>query len=228
MPRRPELGGRGARPDRGQRVLDGELPLRKLATLLLVVSVIGPGTAAAAAAAPSTTGAGSAPASTSAPATPKPAVHSSATPRRPAARSARRRRSRRARQGWRAGQMAPTPERYKEIQQALIGRGYSSEPLTGEWGPQWTEALKRFQQDQNIPEATGKLNALSLIALGLGPKRDSGGLAAPAAPAGPTAPAVPTAPGAPTGPAAQAAPATPAPTPVPAPAPADPAMRGLP
>jgi hypothetical protein len=32
-------------------------------------------------------------------------------------------------------------------------------------------ALKRFQEDQNIA-ADGKLGALSLIALGLGPKRE--------------------------------------------------------
>jgi hypothetical protein len=35
------------------------------------------------------------------------------------------------------------------------------------------DALKRFQRDQNIGD-DGKLGSLSLIALGLGPKRDAG------------------------------------------------------
>jgi len=34
------------------------------------------------------------------------------------------------------------------------------------------EALKRFQASQNI-DANGKINSLSLIALGLGPKREA-------------------------------------------------------
>ena len=34
------------------------------------------------------------------------------------------------------------------------------------------ETLKRFQSEQNL-ESTGKINSLSLIALGLGPKHDS-------------------------------------------------------
>jgi Putative peptidoglycan binding domain len=64
----------------------------------------------------------------------------------------------------------PTPDRYREIQQALITRGYMSGEPTGGWGPDSEDALKRFQLDQNIP-ADGKINSLSLIALGLGPKR---------------------------------------------------------
>lgn len=61
-----------------------------------------------------------------------------------------------------------------EIQQALIAKGYMGGPATGEWNSQWTTALKRFQQDQNL-DASGKLTSLSLIALGLGPKRDAVG-----------------------------------------------------
>ena len=76
------------------------------------------------------------------------------------------------------GQQAPTPERYKEIQQALIQRGYLQGEPTGAWDPASSDALKRFQQDQKI-EATGKLNSLSLIALGLGPKRNAAALARP-------------------------------------------------
>jgi Putative peptidoglycan binding domain len=74
---------------------------------------------------------------------------------------------------WRNRQMTPTPERYKEIQDALVSRGFlSGEDANGTWGASSSEALKRFQAEQNI-EANGKINSLSLIALGLGPKRES-------------------------------------------------------
>lgn len=75
-------------------------------------------------------------------------------------------------QSRRTAQLAPTRERYLEIQQALIERGYLSPPATGNWGPESVEALKRFQQEHHL-EPTGTLNALTLIALGLGPKRAS-------------------------------------------------------
>jgi peptidoglycan hydrolase-like protein with peptidoglycan-binding domain len=71
---------------------------------------------------------------------------------------------------WRSRQLAPTPDRYKEIQSALANKGYLSQPASGVWDSQSTEALRRFQHDQNL-EPTGKLNSLSLIALGLGAKR---------------------------------------------------------
>ena len=70
----------------------------------------------------------------------------------------------------RSYQKAPTPERYREIQQALITKGYLQGEPSGEWGPDSAEALKRFQTDQNLTP-DGKLGSLSLIALGLGPKR---------------------------------------------------------
>jgi len=67
-------------------------------------------------------------------------------------------------------QQAPTPDRYREIQAALASKGYFHGEPNGEWGPESADALKRFQADQNLmPD--GKLNSLSLIALGLGPKR---------------------------------------------------------
>jgi peptidoglycan hydrolase-like protein with peptidoglycan-binding domain len=70
----------------------------------------------------------------------------------------------------RSYQQAPTPDRYKEIQQALTSKGYLHGEPNGQWGPDSTDALKRFQADQNLmPD--GKINSLSLIALGLGPKR---------------------------------------------------------
>lgn len=78
-----------------------------------------------------------------------------------------------ARTTWRNRQLAPTPERYKEIQQALVAKGYlKPEDATGGWDQNSLDALKKFQADQNI-DSTGKINSLSLIALGLGPKRDT-------------------------------------------------------
>ena len=83
---------------------------------------------------------------------------------------------------WRNRQAAPTPERYKEIQDALAAKGYlEPEAANGTWGPTSVDALKRFQAAQNI-EVTGKLNSLSLIALGLGPKHDTATATPQAAP----------------------------------------------
>jgi peptidoglycan hydrolase-like protein with peptidoglycan-binding domain len=67
-------------------------------------------------------------------------------------------------------QQHPTTERYKEIQQALMDRGYFRGPVDGNWGPESESALQRFQHDQNLEE-DGKIGSLSLIALGLGPRR---------------------------------------------------------
>ncbi len=69
-------------------------------------------------------------------------------------------------------QQQPTSDRYKEIQQALADKGYFQGPADGSWGPDSADALKRFQREQNL-DADGKLSALSLMALGLGPRRGS-------------------------------------------------------
>jgi peptidoglycan hydrolase-like protein with peptidoglycan-binding domain len=69
--------------------------------------------------------------------------------------------------------MAPAPERYQEIQQALVSKGYlKPEEASGVWDQNSSDALKRFQSEQKLP-GTGKIDSLSLIALGLGPKHDS-------------------------------------------------------
>jgi len=68
-------------------------------------------------------------------------------------------------------QQQPTTDRYKEIQQALADRGYFKGPADGQWGPDSADALKQFQREQKIDE-DGKINSLSLIALGLGPHRN--------------------------------------------------------
>ncbi len=67
-------------------------------------------------------------------------------------------------------QQLPTPDRYKEIQDALANKGYFAGPSDGTWGPSSVDALKHFQHDQSLNE-DGKLDSLSLIALGLGPNR---------------------------------------------------------
>jgi putative peptidoglycan binding protein len=85
-----------------------------------------------------------------------------------------------ARQTWRTRQLQPSPERYKEIQGALVSKGYLSGEPSGAWSHESVEALRRFQQDQNL-EATGKIDSLSLIALGLGPKRQTVAAATPPA-----------------------------------------------
>jgi len=85
----------------------------------------------------------------------------------------------------RATQQHPTSERYTEIEEALVARGYL-EQANGVWGPDSISALKKFQADQEIP-ADGKLGALSLTALGLGPRRGAF-VVAPVVPVNPAAP----------------------------------------
>jgi hypothetical protein len=74
---------------------------------------------------------------------------------------------------WRNRQLAPTPQRYKEIQDALAAKGYlKPEDANGAWNQVSVDALKKFQAGQNL-DSTGKINSLSLIALGLGPRRET-------------------------------------------------------
>jgi peptidoglycan hydrolase-like protein with peptidoglycan-binding domain len=68
-------------------------------------------------------------------------------------------------------QAAPTPDRYMQIQQALADKGFFTGSVNGVWGPDSVAALKQFQESQNLA-VDGKLGSLSLIALGLGPKRE--------------------------------------------------------
>jgi len=69
-------------------------------------------------------------------------------------------------------QTHPTSDRYKEIQQSLADKGYYRGEVNGTWGDDSAEALKHFQSDHKLPD-DGKVNSLSLIQLGLGPKHDS-------------------------------------------------------
>lgn len=88
-----------------------------------------------------------------------------------ASRSAKRRTSSsKAAAARNKGPRSPEPERIREIQTALASRGYDVEP-SGVWDSRSVEALKRFQGDNEIRNLTGKgkLDSLTLIALGLGP-----------------------------------------------------------
>ena len=78
------------------------------------------------------------------------------------------------------GQMTPTPDRYQEIQQSLIDKGYLQGTPSGAWDAQTTDAMRRFQADKRLP-VTGHLNSMSLIQLGLGPKRITAANTAPPA-----------------------------------------------
>lgn len=70
-------------------------------------------------------------------------------------------------------QQQPEPERIREIQQALNDRGYPLQ-VSGAWDGSTVDALKKFQSDQQIENLSGKgkLDSMTLIALGLGPKRE--------------------------------------------------------
>jgi peptidoglycan hydrolase-like protein with peptidoglycan-binding domain len=77
-------------------------------------------------------------------------------------------------------QTHPDPARYQQIQQALAERGYFKGVVNGIWGDDSVDALKRFQADQKL-EDDGKINSLTLIGLGLGPKRDTSSVSVPVA-----------------------------------------------
>jgi hypothetical protein len=66
-------------------------------------------------------------------------------------------------------QAGPTPDRYREIQDSLIAKGYLEGPATGVWDQNSIAAMKKYQEEQK-QDPTGKITAKSLITLGLGPK----------------------------------------------------------
>jgi peptidoglycan hydrolase-like protein with peptidoglycan-binding domain len=87
-------------------------------------------------------------------------------------------------------QLAPTPDRYKEIQQALIDKGYLKSEANGVWDAPSQDALRQFQTDQKL-SPTGKISAASLIALGLGPKTSAASVSPPPTGIDSAAPATP-------------------------------------
>lgn len=93
-------------------------------------------------------------------------------------------------------QMHPDPERYQQIQKALADRGYFKGEVNGQWNADSVDAMRRFQADQHLDD-DGKITALTLTGLGLGPKHDasaaklSGNTAAAAATTTPAPPPEP-------------------------------------
>jgi hypothetical protein len=71
-----------------------------------------------------------------------------------------------------ARQAAPSPDRYKEIQQALASKGYLKSEPSGVWDADSVAAMRQFQTDRKL-DPSGKLTAASLIDLGLGPKPET-------------------------------------------------------
>lgn len=83
------------------------------------------------------------------------------------------------------GQMAPTPDRVREIQEALQKDGsYEGDP-TGKWDDATTEAMKKYQDKNGFP-VTGKIDALSLNKMGLGAETAGKGAPLPSATATPS------------------------------------------
>lgn len=85
-------------------------------------------------------------------------------------------------------QMAPAGERIREIQAALVQKGFYDGEPNGKWDARSVEAMKKFQAANGLTE-TGKFDAKSLQKLGLG--SDVAGAAAPRPPANETKPQPP-------------------------------------
>ncbi|HSD43347.1 MAG TPA: peptidoglycan-binding domain-containing protein [Burkholderiales bacterium] len=62
------------------------------------------------------------------------------------------------------------PALVRHVQQTLTNRGFHAGPVDGVLGAPAREALKRFQQSENL-EASGELNPQTLVALGIDPQR---------------------------------------------------------
>ncbi|MGH9640723.1 MAG: peptidoglycan-binding domain-containing protein [Bryobacteraceae bacterium] len=85
----------------------------------------------------------------------------------------RRRHKRRRRRHASSYQSHPTRARYQQIQQALADKGFlKPDDVDGFWGPKSIDAMERFQAAQKLPN-DGNIDALTLTALGLGPKHKS-------------------------------------------------------
>ena len=107
-------------------------------------------------------------------ASPQPSGDSSAKSAQSSRRRAARRRSvrRRTARGPAGSQTRPSRERYRQIQQALTDAGFDPGPVDGFWGPNSEDAMADFQESHDL-EPTGRIDALSLIRLGLGPQHET-------------------------------------------------------
>jgi peptidoglycan hydrolase-like protein with peptidoglycan-binding domain len=77
------------------------------------------------------------------------------------------------------GQIAPTPDRISEIQEALAKNGSYTNTPNGKWDDVTVEAMKKFQGAHGL-NSSGKLDAHTLEKLGLGSQ--TAGVAEPIAP----------------------------------------------
>ena len=69
---------------------------------------------------------------------------------------------------------AQSPELVKQAQQALKDKGLNAGPVDGRWGPQTQQAVKAYQQ-QNQIQASGQLDRETLASLGIGQNASAGG-----------------------------------------------------
>ena len=60
--------------------------------------------------------------------------------------------------------VAATPDLIRRVQQALVNAGYNPGPVDGISGPRTLQAVKSFQQENNL--AAGELTKETLRALG--------------------------------------------------------------
>lgn len=108
----------------------------------------------------------------------RPAAAQTSTPKKKKASSKSKRKSKGKPKT--KAQMAPTPDRIKEIQSALQREGaYEGEP-TGKWDDSTADAMKKYQ-DKNGLSPTGKIDALTLQKLGLGSETAGKGAPVPTA-----------------------------------------------
>jgi hypothetical protein len=77
-------------------------------------------------------------------------------------------------QGGQQQAQAQSPELVKQAQQALKDKGLNAGPVDGQWGPQTQQAVKAYQQ-QNQIQATGELDQQTLASLGIGQSASAGG-----------------------------------------------------
>lgn len=77
-------------------------------------------------------------------------------------------------QGGQQQAQAQSPELVKQAQQALKDKGLNAGPVDGQWGPQTQQAVKAYQQ-QNQIQASGQLDRETLASLGIGQSASAGG-----------------------------------------------------
>lgn len=65
------------------------------------------------------------------------------------------------------GRQALSPELIRKVQQALNAKGHDAGPVDGIWGPLTQRGLRNFQESQPDMQASGRIDAQTLTALGI-------------------------------------------------------------